>query len=87
MGTLTLFLLPAIIFIRAVKNDKNIHVRSIGLAGLFLILSMLVFNLTESFLERARPVIFYSFYLVVFVAFIETMSARKGAEDTHQNFQ
>ena len=69
LATLALFIIPIMIFIRVIKSPNNTDdARRIALAGLIMVVGFAVFNLTESFLERSRPVAFFLFYLAVCMA-------------------
>ena len=69
IATLSLFVVPIVIFIRVIKDPDIVDGRSsLALAGLILVISFAVCNLTESFLERSRPVAFFLFYLAVCMA-------------------
>lgn len=68
-ATLVLFVVPVIIFYRAIaSNGRENDIRRIALAGLVMVVGFAVCNLTESFLERSRPVSFFLFYLAVCMA-------------------
>ncbi|MDH5766367.1 MAG: O-antigen ligase family protein [Gammaproteobacteria bacterium] len=68
-ATLVLFVVPILIFIRVIKSvDKSDDMHRIALAGLVMVIGFAVCNLTESFLERSRPVSFFLFYLAVCMA-------------------
>ena len=77
IATVILFLFPAIIFYRTIRLNTDGFIRSIGLAGLVFVIAFVIFNLTETFLERTRPIMFYAFYLSVFFALIELKTTKK----------
>jgi len=70
VAILLLFLIPASLFIKTIKHDGNKEVQRLALAGLVLIVSYIIFGMSESILERSRPVNFFAFYLAVFMAAI-----------------
>ncbi len=73
VGTIIIFLFPAIIFYNVVKDNSRLEIQYIGLAGLVLIVAFVIFNMSESLLERTRTVMFFSFYLSVFMALINVL--------------
>lgn len=69
IATLGLFLIPVLIFISVIRFLYESEVsRKFALAGLIMVVGFAVCNLTESFLERSRPVAFFLFYLAVCMA-------------------
>lgn len=70
VATLAVFLVPAFLFVRYIKNEKSADVCSLSLAGLVLIVAYMIFGLTEPLLDRSRSVNFFAFYLVVFMSAI-----------------
>lgn len=64
-----LFFVPFKIFYRACRSaELSLDARRIGLAGILFIVGFVIFNLSESLLERSRTVSFFIFYLAVFMA-------------------
>jgi O-antigen ligase len=66
-----LFLFPAIIFYKSIKNNSEPKYQHLSLAGLVLLIGFISFSLTESILERSRSIIFFSFYMAVFMAAVQ----------------
>jgi len=72
---LLLFLLPIKLFYSACKSaERTEDVQRMALAGLVLMVGFAIFNLSESLLERSRPISFFIFYLGVFMAGIRSTS-------------
>lgn len=67
---LILLTVPSLIFIRQIKHSKSREVHRLALAGILLLVSYMVFGLSEAILERSRPVNFLAFYLAVLMAAI-----------------
>ncbi|MFK5854535.1 MAG: O-antigen ligase family protein [Bacteroidota bacterium] len=64
-----LFYIPFKVFYTACKSkESSSDQRRIALAGILFIVGFVIFNLSESFLERSRTVSFFIFYLAVFMA-------------------
>jgi len=70
ISLMLLFLIPAWLFIKTIKQGKSADTRRLALAGLVLVVSYMVFGLTEPMLYRSRSVNFFAFYLAVFMAAI-----------------
>jgi len=69
VAILALFILPVSIFIRVLRSSGvSVDIRRNALIGLIMVVSFAAFNLSESFLERSRPVAFFLFYLAVCMA-------------------
>ena len=69
LATIALFVIPAVIFIRVIQSPgRSDDAHRMALAGLIMVVGFAVCNLTESFLERSRPVAFFLFYLAVCMA-------------------
>ena len=74
-----LFFIPLRVFYRACKSaEASIEIHRIGLAGILFIIGFVVFNLSESFLERSRTVSFFIFYLAVLMAGIRERDRETG---------
>ena len=70
-----LFFIPLKAFYRSCKSSElSSDAKRVALAGILLIVGFIVFNLSESFLERSRTVSFFIFYLAVFMAGIREKS-------------
>ena len=82
IATVVLFLFPAIIFYRTIQLNTDVFIRNLGLVGLVFITGIVIFNLTESFLERTRPIMFYAFYLSVLFALIEIKTTKNENNPT-----
>jgi len=63
-----LFLVPARLFIKYIKQSESTDVHRLALAGLVLIVAYMAFGLSEPLLYRSRSVNFFAFYLAVFMA-------------------
>jgi len=59
---LILFLVPARFFYRATQTDSA-ALRSLGIAGVLLVVAYIHFALSEAIFERDLPVTFYTFFL------------------------
>lgn len=72
LGLLALILLLAIplrYFYLATRSDSA-SMRSLGIAGVMLVIAYAHFALSEAIFERSLPVIFYSFYIALLMALI-----------------
>ena len=67
-----LFLFPAIIFCRYIVHCTSSESQRAAMAGLILIVGFVGFSFTESILERSRSIIFFSFYLAILMAQVQT---------------
>ena len=75
LAIILLFLIPLLVFLRHYRAASNAaDVRRYALAGILLITVFAIFNLSESFLERSRTVVFFVFYLAVYLACIRAES-------------
>ncbi|MCW9047316.1 MAG: O-antigen ligase family protein [Gammaproteobacteria bacterium] len=73
-----LFFVPVKTFYQACKSSElSSDARRIGLAGILFIVGFVIFNMSESFLERSRTVSFFIFYLAVFMAGIRGMNTEE----------
>ena len=70
--TLMLFLVPAWLFFTYINQKNSEEKEQLALAGLLLIVCYMVFGLSEPLLDRSRSVNFFAFYLVVFMAAIQS---------------
>jgi len=69
VAILFLFYTPFRAFYKACRSSElSADARRMALAGILLIVGFVIFNLSESFLERSRTVSFFIFYLAVFMA-------------------
>ena len=69
IATVALFVVPIVIFYRVIASRNHTDdAKRMALAGLILVVSFAIFNLSESFLERSRTVGFFVFYLAVCMA-------------------
>jgi O-antigen ligase len=69
-GMLLLFIVLILIFWRGLVNSQghDSDKLSFALAGVILVVSFFVFNLSESFMERSRTVAFVVFYAAILMA-------------------
>jgi hypothetical protein len=65
-----LFFVPAWLFVRYIKQGESADVRRLAFAGLLLVVTYMIFGLSEPMLYRSRSVNFFAFYLAVFMAAI-----------------
>ena len=70
-AVIVLFLFPAIIFLKVLRDSSDPNRHRLALAGLILIIGFVSFGFTESILERSKPIIFFSFYIAVFMALVQ----------------
>lgn len=70
IAILFLFLIPARIFFRQIKQSKSKDIQRLALVGLVLIVAYMSYGFSEAILERSRPVNFLAFYLAVIMAAI-----------------
>jgi len=68
--TMALFLVPAWLFIKYIKQHESDDISRLSLAGLLLIVGYMAFGISEPLLDRSRSVNFFALYLVVFMAAI-----------------
>jgi O-antigen ligase len=83
-----LFLIPARIFIKYIKQGKAADTQRLALAGLVLIVAYMAFGLSEPMLYRSRSVNFFAFYLAVFMAAIygqENKRSHKSQVTSHKS--
>ena len=72
-----LFLMPALLFVKYIKQGKTTDIRQLALAGLVLIVAYMAFGISEPMLYRSRSVNFFAFYLAVFMAAIYGQKHKK----------
>ena len=70
IALILLFIFPAFIFFRSLRDDTNPQVQRFALAGLILVIGFASFSLSESIFERSRSITFFSFYLAVFMSIV-----------------
>jgi len=75
--TIMLFLMPAWLFVKYIKQGKTEDIKCLALAGLVLIVAYMAFGLSESILDRSRSVNFFAFYLAIFMAAIHGQLRQK----------
>ncbi|RDH81206.1 MAG: hypothetical protein DIZ80_13955 [endosymbiont of Galathealinum brachiosum] len=69
LAIILLFFIPSRIFYNACRSpEKSDDTKAIALAGLLLMVGFIIFNMSESLLERSRTVSFFIFYLALFMA-------------------
>ena len=68
LAILALFLVPAYLFVQAIRSYDDPVMRRMAFAGLILIVGYMCFGLSEAILEKTRPVVFFAFYLAVFMS-------------------
>ena len=71
ISILILFLFPAIIFYKFIRNKAKPEIQRLVLAGLIFIVCFVSFSLTEAILERSRSIIFFSFYLAIIMSQVQ----------------
>lgn len=77
IATLAVFMVPIGIFAHVIRDLRQSDVtKRLALAGLVMVISFAIFNLSESFLERSRTLGFFVFYLGFFVAAVKKDSVR-----------
>jgi len=79
--TMMLFLMPAWLFVKYIKQGKTEDIKRLALAGLILIVAYMAFGLSEPMLDRSRSVNFFAFYLAIFMAAIHGQLRQKMVDD------
>ena len=75
LAIVLLFLIPLLVFLRHFRSASSSEdIRRYALAGILLLTVFAIFNLSESFLERSRTVVFFIFYLAIYLASIRAES-------------
>ncbi len=72
-----LFIIPTRIVYGELISTSSDTIRQLALAGLLLLVAYSLFALSESILERSRPVLFFSFYLAVIFGLIKSQNQKK----------
>jgi len=80
--TMQLFLIPAWLFIKYIKQGKTEDIKRLALAGLILIVAYMAYGLSEPMLDRSRSVNFFAFYLAIFMAAIHGQLRQKMVDNS-----
>ena len=83
IALMMLFIIPLRIFIRQIRHSKSKEIHRLALAGILLIVSYMIFGMSEAILERSRPVNFLAFYLVVIMAAIYTQQKQPSQQSKY----
>ncbi|HED32626.1 MAG TPA: O-antigen ligase family protein [Gammaproteobacteria bacterium] len=76
IALMMLYLVPAWLFVKYIRQGETADIRRLALAGLVLIVAYMAFGLSEPMLFRSRSVNFFAFYLAVFMAAISTEQSK-----------